>query len=86
LTGHVTVIFPRDRGLSLVYGTPEEAGETRGAEIELGCPPQTVVLVAAKQSAEVLNLLSGRTEQLLRNKLWVVDLSDQTTEVLSLAG
>ena len=86
LTGHVTVIFPQDRGLELVYGPPEGAREAKGAEIVLGCPPQTVALVAAKQCAEILNLLSNRTGQLLRDKLWVVDLYDHTTEVLSLAG
>ena len=86
LTGHVTVIFPQDRGLELIYGPVDGALEAKGAEIVLGCPPQTVALVAAKQCAEILNLLSKRTGQLLRNKLWVVDLSDHTTEVLSLAG
>ncbi len=85
LAGHVTVIYPQDRGLELVYGPREQARDVKGAEIMLGCPPQTVALVAAKQCAELLNLLADRTGQLLRNKLWVVDLSDQTTEVLSLA-
>ena len=86
LAGHVTVIYPQDRGLELVYGPRKEAREAIGAEIVLGCPPQTVSLVAAKQCAELLNLLAKRTGQLLRNKLWVVDLSDHTAEVLSLTG
>lgn len=86
LTGHVTVVFPQDRGLELVYGPAEEAQASTGAERVLGCPPQTVALVAAKQCAELLNLLSNRTDRLLRDKLWVVDLSDHTAEVLSLAG
>jgi len=86
LTGHVTVIYPQDGGLEWVYGPRDSALKTQGAEHLLGCPPQTVVLVAAMQCGEVLSILCHRTSQLLRNKLWIVDLSDHTVEVLALAG
>jgi mRNA-degrading endonuclease HigB of HigAB toxin-antitoxin module len=42
-------------------------------------------MVAAMEGAEALKVLTGRTRQLLRDKLWVMDLSDNTFEVISLA-
>jgi len=86
LTGQVTVIYPQDGGLEWIYGPRDSARQAQGAEHLLGCPPQTVVLVAAMQCGEVLSILCHRTSQLLRNKLWIVDLSDHTVEVLALAG
>ena len=41
-------------------------------------------LIAAIESAEVIKVLLGHDEQLLRNKMLMVDLSSQTYEVLRL--
>lgn len=83
-TGHVTTVFTEDTGIELIYGARQHIGAPKGAETVLGCPPQTVSMVAAMESSEVLKVLTGRTTHLLRNKLWVVDLTDNTFEVLSL--
>jgi molybdopterin/thiamine biosynthesis adenylyltransferase len=84
LAGHVTTIFPQDAGLQLVYGPGSTIHNALGAEQTLGCPPQTVALIAAAESAEVLNILVGRPHTLLRNRLWVLDLATYTFEVFSL--
>jgi molybdopterin-synthase adenylyltransferase len=83
-TGHVTTIFAQDVGLERIHGPRHSLANTHGAEIILGNLPQTVTMVAAMESAEALKILTGRTQQLLRDKLWVMDLSDNTFEVISL--
>jgi molybdopterin-synthase adenylyltransferase len=83
-TGHVTTIFAQDVGLERIHGPRHSLANTHGAEIILGNLPQTVTMVAAMEGAEALKVLTGRTGQLLRNKLWVMDLSDNTFEVISL--
>lgn len=85
MTGHVTTIYPQDEGLALIYGPRQTIESPKGVEIALGCPPQTVAAVAAMESAEALKVLTGRPQQLLRNKLWVVDLTDCSVEILALA-
>jgi molybdopterin-synthase adenylyltransferase len=83
-TGHVTTIFSQDVGLERIHGPRHSLANTHGAEIILGNLPQTVTMVAAMEGAEALKVLTGRTRQLLRDKLWVMDLSDNTFEVISL--
>ncbi|MBT8338921.1 MAG: HesA/MoeB/ThiF family protein [Desulfatitalea sp.] len=83
-TGQVSTVFSEDTGIALIYGAREDLQDSEGIETVLGCPPQTVALVAAVQSSEVIKVLSGKTDRLLRNKLWVADLSDNTFEVFSL--
>lgn len=81
-SGHVTSIFPEDRGLELIYG--KQAGQLRkGAEASLGCLPQAVTLLASIEASEVVKILQGNGS-VLRNKLFVIDLVDNTLEVLSL--
>jgi molybdopterin-synthase adenylyltransferase len=84
LAGHVTTIFPQDAGLALVYGPRTSIESGKGAETALGCLPQAVMLIASVESAEALKILTGRTGELLRNRLWVTDLSSNTFEILSL--
>lgn len=81
-SGHVTSIFPKDKGLKLIYGEPENLTQ-KGAEASLGCLTQTVTLIAALESSEVAKIILGRGS-LLRNKLLVVDLMDNTMDVLDL--
>jgi len=42
--------------------------------VDLGVPPMTPPLVAARQAGEIINILLGQTENLLRGRLWVVDM------------
>ena len=84
LTGHVTTIFPGDRGLEMVHGPRHHLKSAKGAEAVLGNVPQTVVMAAAMECSEALKVLTCRTGPSLRNKLWIMDLTDNTFEVLSL--
>ncbi len=81
-SGHVTSIFPEDRGLELIYGN--QAGQKRkGAEASLGCLPQAVTLLASIEASEVIKIVLGKGS-VLKNKLFVIDLIDNTLEVLNL--
>lgn len=83
-TAHVTTIFPDDLGLEAIHGPYHALKGAKGAETVLGNLPQTVTMAAAMECSEALKVLTGRTDRLLRNKLWIMDLSDNTFEVLSL--
>lgn len=84
LSGQVTTIYPQDQGLQLIYGSEEDLPSAKGAERTLGCLPQAVGLIAAAESGEVIKVLLGRNEQMLRNKMLLVDMSTNTFDVLSL--
>ncbi|MGD8259040.1 MAG: HesA/MoeB/ThiF family protein [Desulfobacterales bacterium] len=80
--GHVTTIFPEDPGLQMIYGDPDKA-PARGAEATLGTVPYTVTLLAALQTAEVIKIIQKKNE-LLRNKLLIVDLEAALFQVMDL--
>ncbi len=80
--GHVTAIFPQDRGLRLVYGEPQSL-PLKGAETSLGTVPYSVAFLASLECAEVAKVLLGRGS-LLRDKLLVADLTEGIIEVMSL--
>lgn len=82
LSGHITTIFPEDPGLKLIYGPPDHL-KSKGAEASLGCLSSAVSVLAALETAEVVKIILGRGS-LLRNKLLIVDLLDNITEVLDL--
>ena len=84
LTGHLTTIFPQDEGLKLIYGPASELKISKGAETTLGNLPQTVGLIASMESAEVIKVLLGSTQELLRDKMLMMDLGSHTYEVLRL--
>ncbi|MCP4746169.1 MAG: HesA/MoeB/ThiF family protein [Desulfobacteraceae bacterium] len=84
LTGHITTIFPKDKGLSLIYGAAETRRLPKGAETTLGSLPQTVTMTAAIESSEALKIILGKTGNLLRNKLMVIDLENNMVDVLKL--
>jgi molybdopterin/thiamine biosynthesis adenylyltransferase len=84
ITGHVTSVFPDDPGLKQIYGEFDES-PVRGAEAILGCLPHTVLLLAALECSEVFKIILKK-ENLLRNRLLVVDLNDYMVEVLRLDG
>jgi molybdopterin/thiamine biosynthesis adenylyltransferase len=82
VAGHVTTIFPEDPGLKLIYGERDHI-PAKGAEASLGTLPQCVTLLSALETSEVVKVLLKRGS-LLRNQLLVVDLMDNTVEVLKL--
>ena len=83
-TGLITTIFPEDKGLELIYGPVEALKTTKGAETVLGNLPSTVGLIASLESAEVIKVLLGRQEHLLRNKMLAADLESHSYEILRL--
>ena len=84
LSGQVTTIFPQDRGLELIYGPEDGLSSSKGAETILGCLPQAVGLIAAAESGEVIKVLLGQEEQLLRNQMLWIDMSTNSYETLKL--
>lgn len=81
-SGHVTTIFPGDRGLRLVYGEPQTL-PLKGAETALGTVPYSVSFLAALECAEVVKIILKRGAP-LRDKLLVADLTDGVIEVMNL--
>jgi molybdopterin-synthase adenylyltransferase len=81
--GHVTTIFPEDPGLRLIYGDPGQA-PFKGVEATLGTLPFAVTLLATLECAEVTKIILKKGE-LLRNRLLVVDMMDNTFEVFQLS-
>ena len=82
MAGHVTTIFPKDPGLKLIYGERDRI-PVKGAEASLGTLPPCVTILSALETSEVVKVLLKKGS-LLRNKLLVVDLMDNTMEVLNL--
>jgi len=80
--GHITSIFPKDKGLTLIYGDSDSLPQ-KGAETSLGCLPHAVTLLAALETSEVVKILLNKGS-VLRNKLGVIDLTDNIFEVLDL--
>jgi molybdopterin-synthase adenylyltransferase len=81
-SGHVTAIFPGDRGLRLVYGEPQGL-PLKGAETALGTVPYSVAFLASLECAEVAKILLGKGSP-LRDKLLVADLTEGIIEVMNL--
>jgi molybdopterin/thiamine biosynthesis adenylyltransferase len=83
LSGQVTAIFPEDTGLELIYGPRKTLNRSKGVETTLGCLPQAVMLTAAAESSEVINILLG--QPVLRNRLLMIDAATHTYDILSLS-
>ncbi len=84
ISGHVTTIFPEDKGLETIYGPQDQINMTKGAETRLGCLAPGVNLIASLECAEVLKVLLEK-DNTLQNRLLVVDLADYTVESLRLS-
>ena len=84
IAGHVTTIFPEDKGLETIYGPEDQLKMTKGAETRLGCLAPGVNLIASLECAEVLKVLL-HNDNTLKNQLLVVDLADYTVETLRLS-
>ncbi len=81
-SGHLTTIFPEDRGLRLIYGEPQNL-PPKGAETALGTVPFSVVFLASLECAEVAKIILKKGTP-FRNKLLVADLMDGLIEVMTL--
>jgi len=82
VSGHVTTIFPEDEGLVLIYGK-DGSLVSKGAEASLGCLPHAVTVLAALECSEVIKIILNRGD-VLKNRLLIIDLMDNTLEVLKL--
>jgi molybdopterin/thiamine biosynthesis adenylyltransferase len=76
--GQVMTILPGDPGLRALYG--EDVPE-QGAEVEMGCPAATPMMVAAWQAQEIVKLITGQG-RLLRHQLLFMDAEMGTVEFL----
>lgn len=83
-SGQATVIFPEDPGLRDIYGRPDKAPK-RGIEAAMGTLAFGAVYMAAVECAEATTILLDRPSE-LRNKLFLSEISDHTTELFSLPG
>ena len=83
-SGQATVIFPEDPGLKDIYGPPGKAPK-RGIEASVGTLPFGAVYMAAVECSEATTILLGKTPE-LRNKLFLAEIGDHTTELFSLPG
>jgi len=77
--GQVTTIMPGDRTLNRIYQENEESG----IEDELGNPSFTPAVIASIQVSEALKVLTGK-EEILRNKIMMVDLLDNEFQVVKI--
>jgi molybdopterin-synthase adenylyltransferase len=82
--GQATVVFPPDPGLQQIYGSPDKAPQ-KGIEASLGTLPFAAVYMAAVQCAEATTILLNRPPE-LRNRLFLAEVSDHTSELLDLAS
>ena len=79
-SGQATVVYPEDRGLSLIYGDPGTASP-KGIEMMLGTLPFAAITMAAIECAEVVTIAIGKPPP-LRNRLFITDLADHTAELI----
>jgi molybdopterin/thiamine biosynthesis adenylyltransferase len=84
IAGHVTTIYPGDKGLESIYGPPDQVNAPTGDEVRLGCLAPGVNLIASIECTEVVKVLLQRPGD-LRNRLLVVDLADYVFETLRLS-
>jgi len=78
--GQVMTIFPGDPGLRALYGDGEVP--EHGAEVELGTPPASPMLVAAWEVHETVKLLVGAGD-LLRGRMLFIDAASGDARFLS---
>jgi molybdopterin/thiamine biosynthesis adenylyltransferase len=79
--GQVMTILPGDEGLRALYG--DGAVPEHGAEVELGTPPASPMMVAAWQVHETVKILTGKGE-LLRGLLLFLDAMSSEARIFDL--
>ncbi len=83
-SGQATIVYPGDSGLKDIYGPPGSAPQ-KGIEASVGTLPFGAVYMAAVECSEAVTILLGKPSE-LRNKLFLAEVSDHTTELFSLPG
>lgn len=81
-SGQATVVYPEDDGLKTIYGSAGK--QQRGVEASQGTLPFTALYMAAVECAEVINLLVLEEKSTLKNKLFIADVGDHSTETFQL--
>jgi molybdopterin-synthase adenylyltransferase len=81
--GQLMTIFPRDAGLSAVYGPCCATMPEQGIETRTGTPPATPAVIAAMQVQEVVKILTGVGEP-VRHRILMVDIRESTLEGIEL--
>ncbi len=90
--GQLTVIYPEDPGLELIYGSNPMKTGTDGMDARprrsrpdhhLGVLAQTAVCVSALEASEAVKIILGR-EKTLRGKLLLVDLGKAEFQTIHL--
>lgn len=81
-TGQVMTILPGDPGLEALYG-PGPHPE-RGVEVHLGNPSATPMMTAAWQVQQVVKLLTGAEQGLIRKRLMLMDAQAGDVTFISL--
>jgi molybdopterin/thiamine biosynthesis adenylyltransferase len=79
--GQVMTILPGDAGLKALYG--DGPIPDQGAEVELGTPAASPMMVAAWQVHETIKFLTGKGE-LLRGRMLLMDAYSNDARVLAL--
>ncbi len=81
-TGQVMTILPGDPGLEALYG-PGPHPE-RGVEVALGNPSATPMMIASWQAQQVVKIITGAQEGLLRMRLLLLDAQAGDATVIRL--
>jgi molybdopterin/thiamine biosynthesis adenylyltransferase len=81
--GQVMTILPGDVGLRALYG--DGAVPEHGAEVELGTPAASPMMVAALQVHEAVKVLTGWGD-LLRDRILFIDATSGEARILGLQG
>ncbi len=79
LTGFITVFFADDLTIETFYDDQNDPNTT--AETILGCLPQTATIIGALEATEVVKLVLNN-ESDLRNRFLIIDLADNTFELV----
>jgi len=82
VSGQVTVIFPEDKGFELIYGGKKRSSN-HGIEKELGNLCYSAFLISSIQVSQCINILLNQNN-ILRNQLFVADLSSNFFEIIDL--
>jgi molybdopterin-synthase adenylyltransferase len=83
-SGQAVAIFPGDSGLKDIYGPPGKVKE-KGVEASVGTLSFAAIYMAAVECAEAVTILLGKPSE-LRNRLFLAEVADHTTELFTLPG
>lgn len=83
-SGQATVIFPEDSGLQGIYNRSGKT-EQRGIEASVGTLPFAAAYLATVECAAATTILLGQPSE-LRNRLFMAEVGDHTTELFDLPG